>query len=32
VAVHEERDDRIQIVADVPRRLMDRVTPPRRPI
>jgi GTP-binding protein HflX len=31
VAVHEERDNRIQIVADVPRRLMDRVTPQRRP-
>ena len=31
VTVHEERDDRIQIVADVPRRLMDRVTPHRRP-
>src|SRR5262252_5689725 len=31
VAVHEERDNRIQIVADVPRRLMDRVTQQRRP-
>src|SRR5262249_9127445 len=30
VAVHEERDDRIQIVADVPRRLVDRVTPQKR--
>src|SRR6185295_9218501 len=30
VAVHEERDNRIQIVADVPRRLVDRVTPPSR--
>ncbi len=26
VSVHEERDDRIQIVADIPRRLADRVT------
>jgi GTP-binding protein HflX len=31
VVVHEERDNRIQIVADIPRRLADRVTPPRRP-
>jgi GTP-binding protein HflX len=30
VVVHEERDDRIVIVADVPRRLVDRVQPPRR--
>jgi GTPase len=30
VVVHEDRDDRIQIVADVPRRLADRVAPPRR--
>ena len=30
VAVHEERDDRIKIVADVPRRLVDRVTPQKR--
>jgi GTP-binding protein HflX len=31
VAVHEERDNRIQIVADIPRRLADRVTPQKRP-
>jgi len=31
VVVHEERDNRIQIVADIPRRLADRVTPKRRP-
>ena len=30
VVVHEVRDDRIVIVADVPRRLVDRVQPPRR--
>ncbi len=30
VVVHESRDDRIVIVADVPRRLVDRVQPPRR--
>jgi GTP-binding protein HflX len=30
VASHESRDDRIVIVADVPRRLIDRVQPPRR--
>jgi len=30
VVVHESRDDRILIVADVPRRLVDRVQPPRR--
>jgi len=30
VVVHESRDDRIVIVADVPRRLIDRVQPPRR--
>jgi len=30
VVVHEERDNSIQIVADVPRRLLDRVTPPPR--
>ncbi|HET9834643.1 MAG TPA: hypothetical protein VFP91_23130, partial [Vicinamibacterales bacterium] len=27
VVVHEERDNHIQIVADIPRRLVDRVTP-----
>jgi len=31
VVVHEERDNRIQIVADIPRRLADRVTEPGRP-
>jgi GTP-binding protein HflX len=30
VMVHESRDDRIVVVADVPRRLIDRVQPPRR--
>ena len=30
VVVHESRDDRIVVVADVPRRLIDRVQPPRR--
>ena len=30
VVVHESRGDRIVIVADVPRRLIDRVQPPRR--
>jgi GTP-binding protein HflX len=28
VTSHESRDDRIVMVADVPRRLIDRVTPP----
>jgi GTP-binding protein HflX len=31
VVVHEERDDRIQIVADVPRRLVDHVATPKVP-
>jgi GTP-binding protein HflX len=31
VVVHEERDNRIQIVADIPRRLSDRVAAPRTP-
>ena len=30
VLVHESRDGRISIVADVPRRLADRVQPPRK--